>query len=161
MTENGLEVRQKRWVRVAGLVPMAVYSGLVFLMVHVMLSNSIFRAPNDRFPGLPVTGYIALFFFMSLVCGSGVVAILTGAYMRGVYRVLYLVGTVAAVSSAAFMPMIFVLGPKIDRFPDIPGPQFLVGTWVDEDYRLELFPDSTYTLTAVGESSYLGDEKHY
>jgi hypothetical protein len=105
-------------------------------------------------------GWIGYFFFLSVVGSSGVVAIITAYLMRGVFRILYVAGTLAIISSLLYLPLSFRYNADFDLSPNIPDAQFLFGTWQDNAYHLELQPDSSYRLSYLGGFLWREDSVH-
>ena len=140
---------QKRWVRIIGLVPMTLYTALAVYGAVGVIRETLFRPPNHVFPGTDLIGIIGLFIFLGIVAGSGVLAVFTAYFMKGIYKILYYAGGLALASAIVFLPLSLIFNAEVDFHPRISGPEFVVGTWMDTHNRLDLRADSTYTFAYI------------
>jgi len=91
-------------------------------------------------------GWIGYLFFLGIIGASGILAIVTAYYLRGAFKILYIAGILAILSSASYLPLSFTHTALVDFHPEISDPQFLVGKWMDDTIELELISDSIYIL---------------
>ncbi len=152
---------KKRWVRVVGLVPMAIYSVLATAAVWILISETLFRPPNLVLSGTDIIGMFGLAFFLAIIGGSGVYAIITAYFMKGIFKILYIAGIFAIIAAAAYLPLKIVFNAEVDFHPSIPNQGFLVGIWYDDYYKIELGPDNSYVLTRDYESVIGGGGTQY
>ncbi|MFH2050504.1 MAG: hypothetical protein ABIJ12_13795 [bacterium] len=141
------EFLQKRWVRVAGIFPMAFYSYLAIMSVYIVVSETFFRPVHKIFPMTDGIGWLGYLFFLSIVGCSGILAIITAYYMKGIFKVLYIAGAMAIISSAAYLPLSFIFCGEHDLYPEFSGEEFLCGKWINDSFALDLKEDNTYSIT--------------
>lgn len=137
---------QKRWVRIVGVISLTFYSYLSLGFAYSLISNTIFRPPNQVFPATDGPGWIGYLLFLSIIGLSGILAVVTAYFMKGIFKILYVSGIVAFLSSILFFPLSFSFNAYVEFHPDISNTQFLVGSWINDRSRLMLNADSTYTL---------------
>ena len=137
---------RKHWVRSVGYVVMTGYSLLAIFAVLNVLSQSVFRPPNQVFPPFNLIGFAGYFFFLTAIFGSGVLAAVTAYYLRGAFRALYVAGALAILSAVTYLPLCLIFNADVDFYPPVPDSQFLVGKWMDDYYQLQLNEDGTYAL---------------
>lgn len=137
---------EKRWVRIIGLLPMTLYCFLVFIAVSMVLDMSFLRDVNQVFPGTDLIGMLGYFFFLGIVFGSGILAVVTAYFLKGVFRILYLAGSLAIISAVTYIPLAIAFSPNYVLRPEIPEFSYFVGEWVDRYYMLNIDADSSYQL---------------
>jgi hypothetical protein len=137
---------EKHWVRFVGYFVAAFYCLLAYLAIEIVVTETIFRPPNHVFPMTDGIGWIGYLFFLSIVAGSGILAIVTAHYLHGYFRILYVAGAVAIVSAIFYLPLSFRFNADVNFQPDIPDATFIAGTWTDGGLTLDLMTDSTYQL---------------
>ena len=106
-------------------------------------------------------GWFGYAVFLAAIAGSGVLAILTADHFRGVFKVLYLSGALAIVSSISYLPLSLLCNAEVEFSPEISGQQVIVGNWKDDFYQLELKADSSYVLEYRVSSIFLDDSSHF
>lgn len=159
--EQELKIRDNRWIRAFGFVPLTLYSVLSFISVKAVISNTVFRPHNLVFPMTDLIGWFGYLAFLTSIAGSGILAIWTAYYFRGVFKILYLSGSLAILSSMAYLPLSFLYNADVDFNPEISGQQFIVGTWMDNHNQLQLRADSSYVLDYKIRSIFLNDSSHF
>ncbi|MBU8934146.1 MAG: hypothetical protein KOO62_09070 [candidate division Zixibacteria bacterium] len=156
-----MDFLHNRWIRAIGLVPMTVYSYLAVISVYAMFCETINRPPNQVFPGTDLIGMLGYLFFLSIIGTSGVFAFVTAYFMRGVFKILYVAGALAVLSSVSYLPLSFIFNAEVDFHPNVASQQFMVGKWMDTRHRLDLMSDSSYVLAYGGGSQPSGDSAIY
>lgn len=139
---------QRRWVRIAGLIPAAIFVFLSYWTVVFVLRWSLLRTPNHVFAITDLISFIGYAVFLVFLFGSGVISILMARFMGGFYRVLYITGLVTVLASTIHFPMTLIYGADWNSYPkEVPSAEALAGTWCNSYMVLELHRDSTYSLT--------------
>lgn len=148
---------QKRWVRIVGLVPMSLYSLVSILLVYGLINDTVFRPPNKVFSMTDLIGWMGYLFFLSLLAGTGLLALFTAFKMGRIFKVLYIAGSLIILYAASYLPLNFLFTTDVEFYPDNVDAQFLIGKWMNDDFQLDLFSDSTYTLTYQSHFLFWGD----
>ena len=126
---------------------MAVFSYLSLAFCYGLISATIFRSPNQVFAMTDLIGWMGFFIFLAIIGGSGILAIVTAYFMRGVFQLLYVTGSLATLAAIAFFPLSFVFNANVDFNPKISDARTLEGQWMDENHSMKLLSDRTYVLT--------------
>jgi len=155
------EFLQKRWVRIVGLIPMSIYSYLAIMSVYIVATETIFRPIHKVFSMTDMIGWIGYLFFLSIIGCSGILAIMTAYYMKGVFKILYIAGAMAIISSVTYLPLSFIFGGDYELYPEVPNEEFLHGKWFNENTILELNPDNTFSIIYDNRSIIGGDSTNY
>lgn len=139
---------QKKWVRVAGVFPAALFVLMAYWSVTFLLNTSILRPLNQVLAITDLISFLGYAFALGILFGSGVLSLLMARFMGGFYRVLYITGLVAVLASTFNFPMALIYNAEWDSTPKtIPDRAYFVGTWRDKLHTLQLHDDSTYTFT--------------
>jgi len=92
-------------------------------------------------------GWIGYLFFLSLLAGTGLLALITAYKLGRIFKVLYIAGSLIILYSASYLPLNFLFTTDVEFYPDNIDAHFLSGKWMNDYYQLELVSDSTYKLT--------------
>ena len=141
-----MEFFQRRWVKITSLIPMVLYTVYILTLTQDILSRTVFRQPNLVFAGTDLIGAIGYLVFLFTVFVSGASAVLAAYFLRSVYRFLYIGGVLAMAYAVLLIPLTIVFTVDVEFHPAVPNDEFVMGTWLDEYYRLTLQEDHTYTL---------------
>ena len=125
---------------------MLVYSLFVIAFTWVVISGAVSRPPNHINSGTDLIGMVGLMVFLGFIGATGILAIIVAYYVRGAFKIFFGSGALAILTAISYLPLSFVFNADVDLNPHVPDSQFLVGTWMDESYRLELHSDSSYIL---------------
>ena len=156
-----MKLRENPWIRAVGTIPLSVYTVLAFISVKFVISGTIFRPANRLLPMTDLIGWLGYAVFLTGIAGSGIMAIWTAHYFRGIFKILYLSGALAIVSSISYLPLSLQRNAEVEFSPEISGQQFIVGSWKDEFYQLELKADNSYILDYRVSSYFLNDSSHF
>lgn len=148
----------KKWVRVVGILPMVLYSLFVFNLTRNILSTTVFRLPNQVTSGTDLIGMIGYLFFLGIILWPAVAAIFTAYHMKGIYKFLYLPGSIALLLVLSHVPLSLYFNAEYDLNYKVDNPKMITGKWMDNWKQLQLNSDNTYSLT-IRNDHYCGENR--